>query len=73
VFKKVNKCIYLGSEINSDGKTGNATEEYKTVLSISYKMSTVEQTDPEQCKTTIYKGYFEPVLIFNADIWILTK
>jgi hypothetical protein len=36
-------------------------------------MSCIAQTQiPKQCKA-IYKVYFKSVLIFNAEIWTLTK
>jgi hypothetical protein len=33
----------------------------------------MEEKSQKQCKRTVYKAYFKPVLPFNAEVWPLHK
>jgi hypothetical protein len=75
MVKQVDKFIYLGSEINSEGKTDR--EINRKILNCPklyqiYRLIIMELRFPKQCKTSI-NYMVNRHLTYNSKIDILTK
>jgi hypothetical protein len=72
----VDKFLYLGSEVNSEGKIDG---EINKKIQNSSKFCQIKkgiilnETSQNSANKKIYKEYFEPVLTFNAETWALRK
>jgi hypothetical protein len=46
-------------------QTFRSSKLYRIIKGILWR----EQKDPKQCKVMIYKAYFKPQPIYNAETW----